>query len=1032
MVNYQLMMHLFITPTLTSAFEHINTSPTTGMRRWLLTPTKEVAEAITIPYDAAWQFATLAEYLAQTFYHPNFKIAPRLYVLRVIGNLLEHLADKGKLSALAPVARKRGMIREVNHWIREMEAQLVEPYSIMRYDPQNPVEQDLAQIYEAYRAFLLEQKQQDTDEVVAAIPELFRDHLNHVHQFLDVHLTIIGFDQLVPSQRSMLYTLQYFIPTMDIYLMGDPERPRNSLALARLGVTYREIQGTLRPDEETILPVPLALPSALRHLHATLFERATPMVDSNNLVKFIAAPSREAEVRAALRESLTLIQAGVAPTDITLLASDPALYQRSVQAVAKEYGMPVRLSQPLLSNPAVAAWVALLSLAPRFPRRETMDALRSPYVQHGLSVEELDMLDRLTRERPVIAAPEQWFAALQPYRHHSDVDAVGDDDLGPPPLWQTLDANVMEGLRDKVRTLFRLLTAPEYDTAQGFGRWLSTALLGTVEGTYAPSLAIRSAADSFDTAERDSPALKELSGLIALLTDTSDSRRIPWELYRADLLDLLGEMTVELPANANAMFFGSLSEGRQRVMPHLFVLGLNEGEFPRLPTPDLFYAPQERATHRYLRQEFVGDDASLWWQTVSNVTQSLTLLRPRLDDKGNGTLASPYWSAVLTLFENKSVFAPRVDEVASWGDAISQNEKMVAMASGSVPSILPASLQAMWRRVNRADAIRTQRESLASEPGHYEGVIQNPALVAELQRRYGERRDWSVSQLHRYAECPYGFFAQHVLSLRPITEPEEGLDPRTSGQIYHAILELLYKWMHDTDCLPAPDHQASILAQLDALCDDAFRTAPARYQFRPGVLWIQEQKEMRRHLHALLKWECEENRQHVPDEQERRFGNITGSYQRELELEADGLTFRLQGVIDRIDLAANGSTAHIVDYKSGNTKYNDQKIMDGRALQTALYALALEKMGVRVASSRYLLIRKREESGMLEFDASVAEHEVVQAALAKVAEFMRSIRAGNFPATPAEANKAARACRDGCDLAGICRVTRFSMKKSSS
>lgn len=1018
--------HLYITPTLAAAFEHINQRATQqGGRRWLLTPTEAVADFVTIPHDPAWQFATLAEALVQTYDSPDFTIASRLYGLRLLANLLEEQAEAGQIPALAAVAQKRGMAREVNRWIRELETQGIDPATIAAHDPANPVEQALSHLYEQYQIALLKGQQADTDGMVGVAVAVLAGITSPY--LAEVHLTVVGFDQFEPMPRRLLRLLAERVAHVDLYLAGDPQRPPDSLALARLGESYRAIQTELVPDEEHVLPFPATLAPALRQIHLGLFEHTTLWAERDHRVQFIAAPSREAEVRATLRASKQLLQSGVAPRDISVLAADTTLYQRSIQAVAAEYGIPVQLSQPLLSNPAVAAWAALLSLAPRFPRRETMDALRSPYVQHGLTVEELDMLERLTRERPVIATIEQWLAALQPYRSQNPTEGMGDDDLGPPPLWHTVLPEVMDGLREKVRILFRLLTPPHEESSFGFGRWLTRTLLGD-EDDDSPSLALRTTAATFESANRDNPAFAKLVEVIGILNRSGDGRRLSWEKYRADLLDLVGEMMVALPAPTDALYFGSLLEGRQRVMPHLFVLGLNEGEFPRLPAPDLFYAPAEREAHPYLRQEFVGDDASLWWQTVSNVTETLTLLRPRLDEKGNGTLASPYWAAVLRLFQEKSVVTPRVEEVPAWEEAIGLNEQLVAVANGSAPAMLPDGVQLMWRTVNRAEEIRHERQTMAPA-GIYEGVIHHPALLAELQRRYGANRDWSVSQLHRYAECPYGFFAQHVLTLRPITEPEEGLDPRTTGQIYHAILELLYAWMRDTDCLPAPDHQSAILTQLDALCDENFRTALGRYQFRPGAMWIQEQREMRRHLHALLKWECEQNRQHIPYEQERRFGNITGSHQRVLEIEADGTSFRLQGVIDRIDHAADGSGSHIVDYKSGNTKYDDQKIGAGRALQTALYALALEKMGFRVRSSRYLLIRKREASGVLEFEEQVADHETVQAALGQVADFLRSIQAGQFPAAPIEPTKSFRACREGCDLAAICRVTRLSWQK---
>jgi ATP-dependent helicase/DNAse subunit B len=1018
--------HLYISPTLASAFEHFATTSSVVAHRWVLTPIQAVSEALDVLEQEQFQFATLAAYLLKQAGSP-ITIAPSLYSLRFIQLLLERLADESEIPTLAPVARKRGMIREVSRWIREMETQDVAPDTIAAYDPANPIEQDLARLYQEYRERLARTNLADTDGIVGEAVRLLEAY--HLPELADVHLSVIGFDQFEPTPRRFLRALSEQVAQLDIYLAGDPSRPTDALALARLGETYQAIQSDIAPDGETLLPPPLDVPPILRHLQATLFESVYPLPDPETAVRLVAAPSREAEVRTALRDTQRLLQNGVRPSDIAILAPDVSLYQRSVQAVAKEYGIAVRLSQPLLSNPAVAICVELMSLAPRFPRRETMDALRSPYVQHGLTVEELDILDRLTRERPVIATAEQWYAALQPYSHRSERDEEGDEDLGPPPLWQTIASPVMEALRDKLRALFHLLTPPDFETSEGFRQWILTTLPG-VDGQAAPSLYIRPTAAGHDTALRDSPALTEFAKSLALLNTTDNPRhRLAWEAYRADLIDLLGESTVDLPTESEGIYVGGLGEGRRRVMPHLFVLGLNEGEFPRLPAPDLFYAPAEREAHPLLRQEFIGDDASLWWQTISNVTQSLTLLRPRLDDKGNGTLASPYWNAVISQIEGVPVHAPRVDESVTWDDAMSQSEQLVAAAGGSVPAMLPVSIQPFWHMAHRAEAIRAGRESKGTRAGVYEGVIESDALLAELQRRYGANRDWSVSQLHRYAECPYGFFAQYVLGLHPITEPQEGLDPRTLGQIYHAILETLYGWMHTIDCLPSPDHQAAILAQVDALCDDHFRTAPNWYQFRPGAMWAQEQKEMRRHLHALLTWECEQNRQHVPMEQERRFGNIAGTYQLILEIEANGEPFRLQGVIDRIDHAADGSGAHIVDYKSGNTTYNDRKIEEGRALQTALYALALEKMGVSVASSRYLLIRKREETGVLEFEESVADHPTVQAALWQVSRFLKAIRAGQFPATPIEPNKAQRACRDGCDLAGVCRVTRHSIGK---
>jgi hypothetical protein len=58
--------------------------------------------------------------------------------------------------------------------------------------------------------------------------------------------------------------------------------------------------------------------------------------------------------------------------------------------------------------------INLLQLAPEFTWESTFQALRSPYIQQPwLTPEQIDQLDKLSREQPVMEGREQWVAALQ-------------------------------------------------------------------------------------------------------------------------------------------------------------------------------------------------------------------------------------------------------------------------------------------------------------------------------------------------------------------------------------------------------------------------------------------------------------------------------------------------------------------------------------------------------------------------------------------------------------------------------------------
>ena len=252
--------------------------------------------------------------------------------------------------------------------------------------------------------------------------------------------------------------------------------------MTRLRQTRGAIDRALAPEVRLLEDTSTTAP-ALKHLRHTLFESdAREFTDSApEALRAVAAPSREDEVRIALREVKRLLLEGSSPEQIALLAPQPATYRRLVQTVAAEYGTPLRLEQSLGSNPAVAALSNLLGLAPEFAWRPVFDALRSPYVsQSWLSPEQIDLLDRLTRERPVVAGREQWQFALQPLQ--LEEVGVDDEDLSGRPLVASLAPEELAAIEAGLLAFFDHLTPPESGELRDYMLWLQEALLGLDAG----------------------------------------------------------------------------------------------------------------------------------------------------------------------------------------------------------------------------------------------------------------------------------------------------------------------------------------------------------------------------------------------------------------------------------------------------------------------------------------------------------------------------------------------------------------------
>lgn len=987
-------------------------------------------------------------------------------VHRLVRHLIEAMQAEGRLPTFARVCDKPGFTRVLVDWLREVKAQGITPEQMEAEADRtgSPRDGQLAGLYRRYQSFLLDRHLVDGEGVLwlaagalAADPSLCRGD----HPFV-----VLGFDQFNPTQLRILAHLADRLPGLAIYLVWDGARPRHSLALTRLSHTLDDLEQALRPRVRH-LDADERQPPVLRRLRDTLFEMGAPPIDAAvaGSLRAVAAPSREAEVRLALRRVKQLLLQGVGPERIAVLAAHPGTYRPLVRVVAAEYGLPVSQEQRLVEVPPVAAFVALLGLAPHFPWRATFDALRSPYVgQPRLTPEDVGLLDTLTRQRPVVVGREQWLHALRPAPPAAERD---DDELAPPPLAATLAAEELARLQEGLVAFFDHVTPPARGSRRSYAAWVQERLLGApaagdgseapddrpaalgeaeqgtpgLAGIGTPGLAGQGTAGLAGCcrdgahAERDLQALAQVDDALRQLAQTSDllpepEAGIVWEAYRSEVLALLQGIAFRPRSWQRMVRFDRLDSARALDCDHLFVLGLSEGEFPRPPEPDVLYGPGEReASPLPLQRRHPAEDASLWWQVVGSACRELVLLRPRFDENGAPWPPSAYWHEVVDRVADPgwTVEEPPVGATPAPEEAAGTAELLVALARRHARAVPPA-LRPAWQTALAADGVARERLSWRP-PARYEGIVQAPDLLAQLEHRFGPDRSWSASRLSRHAACPFSFFASAVLGLEPLADPVVGIDALQRGRLLHAVLESLYRELTALRLCPSGTCLDQVLGCLDVACDAAFARAPERYRFRPGALWRHEQSELLRQLRVMLAWEAERNdgdgARYLPLRQEVRFGLGDGLPHLRLHCD-DGACLEVHGVIDRIDADGSGRL-RVVDYKSGATTYGATAVAEGLALQTAFYALAAEQLlpdAGSVAESYYLHIPSRKTSGHLRLAGSVAEDAIVRQAVARAAQAAAQARGGHFPCLPQGS-----ACTS-CDFRDLCRVDRHATAKA--
>jgi ATP-dependent helicase/DNAse subunit B len=979
---------------------------------------------------------------------------------RIVTSLLHEMQARGELSSFASVWDKRGFIQVILEWLREMKSQGIGPEHVKsqasRYG--RPRDQQLALIYSRYQAFLHEKRLMDRDGSLWLAADALEENIT-IFSSSGLFLAL-GFDQFSPHQVRILEKLAARILQLGVYLSWDVNREPGSVALARLAQTRSILEERLALRVEQI-ETEMGSPSEVRRLREEIFkdEPGASAEGAREVIRLISAPSRDSEARWALREVKQMLLEGTSPHQIAILAPSPGKYIDSIRAAADEYGVPVQCEEKLLANPAAAALVNLLSLFPDFPWRQTIDALNSPYFQHPLSREQVGLIDRLSRKRPVVRGLEQWRAALQPVKRF-EIDLEEEDRLSSGPA-VTIPVEELKLLERDLFYFFDLLTPLPEGTYEEYAQWIKSSILGY------PALNMdfektRSDGDgSLRQAEGDIKslrmleaclgagdqyALRDLNALKLVLEHLGDllkfseiqdiSRRssTTWDKFNRELLAQLANVSMLADNSPVGVHFGHLSVGRGLPIESLFVLGMGEGEFPSLPPPDIFYSQEERFTSELpLVRQQPAEDASLWWQVLGSPRTSLVVLRSWLDDNGAEWLPSPYWEAVREVFPGLSELRLPAVERPRISTAASGNELLTALALDGA-SAAPPEIDPSWQAAWRSFRVMESRWKWGM-PGVYEGCFRSPDLKAEIAQRFGPRFRWSCSKLSKMAKCPYSFFAEVVLELQPLHDPVEGYDALQQGRIVHAILELLHGQLKRSGTALITDNQDSILKVLEENCEKLFAAAPEHYGFRAGVLWFFEQKELRRILENLVRWECEQDggqSRFFPYLQEVKFG-LKGSSVPALTLESStGLPYEVSGIIDRIDREASGAL-RVIDYKTGSQKFSYKDIQVGLALQTALYPLAVQSQmtgSARVEESYYLLVGKREMSGKLKFAGRVDEDGIVQNALEAAGVLVTEVQEARFPSYPAKPGFGKQQCSQGCDYSALCRISRRAIQKA--
>jgi ATP-dependent helicase/DNAse subunit B len=770
-----------------------------------------------------------------------------------------------------------------------------------------------------------------------------------------------------------------------------------------------------------------------------LFQRRDRVADSFDVLE---APSVERELGEVAGRVRGLLDSGVAPERIAVIAREARPYVELVVRALKKFGIPAtaRRRFSYVEIPVIKALTSLFSAAADgWSRRSVVELADQPYFVTNLDSRVLSFVG----SRQVISGLKQWRDALAELERESL--AYEDDKESrwrnrPPPTSLRV-ASVRKAFGDFASYAVQL---DQSRTLLEWIEWLrhfvETDPWRIGERIYDVPL------QRFDVAKRD---LTAWSGLRQIFDEwlngvkrwSGAEDRLDVARFRGRMQEVFsGDVATWTESLRGVQVMEALASA-YRTFDHVFMVGMEAGRFP-LPAPTVPILDESdrghmrsRGIHVDLESEWDQRERGLFRALIGGARESICLSYPRLNVMGQETI--------------RSAFVDALADVA--------HESVVSVSSAEVlmPSMPLCSDPATVNHAARSAEIERLRET--GRLSQYNGAIEDRALLGWLQEAFGAEREWSPTELEAYAKCPWAYFSSRRLRLEKLEDPSEEMEATVQGSIFHDALRRFFGLAQERVGGPVflrqSDYEWAEPKLMDSLDETLEEFARTTWLGVP-TLRSAKRQELARVLRRYLEWEIQfhedmyNNRKRIAPrilrtavvEHELRF--------RDLMVERNGVRVKYRGSIDRVEVGIDErvespeSYLAAVDYKSSKASApggGDKEAWDqGVVLQIPLYAHALEQLlpGRRISSIEYRALIQRERVHALELHqvdrktgvrySSEEDNARMDSALDAVIGHVQRIRAGEFPARPAPSCQCPPFCHgwEICRTAGGPRVKR--------
>lgn len=890
-------------------------------------------------------------------------------------------------------------------------------------------------IYEDIRRQSEENRRVTSSELILRAYECLKNRESLLNGDL---LIVDGFYEFTPIQRKILMKLSNSFREILITAVYEPSHDvyrycRNSTAFL----------GDVNVINKTI-----SKPSAFDSIQMNLFKEGCTLSLPDELVepsefsntwddtnlKIVECPSRWREVETAARTIKRWALDGMQLEKIGIVYRGLYNYAKMISLIFPQYGVPVAKNDEIVfeSEPAQLLLRIISVNEKHFTRTEMLDLLRLDCVQNRYGKDIVADLERLTAELGVPFRKQDWLEQFEnrlDYLHWRKSLVIDDDEFERVVINDSEEK--MERIRPVLHQILDDITLPASATWLNYQKIFETGL-----NCFFPSLS--------DSVHQE--AVHQICKIMQIMTRLAGSEdKVFLSDYAQTLKKFLesSKYREENVTQEKGIYFSDIMNARGMAFDGLILLGMIDGEFPEIRREDpLLNNELRRRLNEFAGEQIlpetavnIDEEKLLFYLTVTSVSQKLLITYPASGINGSLLPVSPFVHDLIASIDREQVkfeiitaseVLPKFTEIAS-----NQDIQCVFSSKGYLNaepnSVIKDFIDVRSIRI-LCEMISVERIRHSHQKSDYNGCLSDKGIFTNLLHK-----EFSVSRIQEYAQCPFAYLCKNVWKIFVPEEPSMDLTPLVDGLMIHEALETLLRIYLIKGVNYKEFLETMATSLIDIVVEKINLAYRAKFKFLSTGVWKKRMEILKLGLEAFIHEELNyTDKSYHPQflEEKFTFNNKaflfnTGDQTQEV---------RFLGKIDRIDVNPALPAIMVVEYKRTAASVFDPKsgVEKGIHFQLPLYLLAAqEKTQIHQIAGAYFYVFRGAERKKGIYTVKMTNHTrlisaddltaLLDQALEKIRDHLDGILHGDFFLNPFDYKR----CKTGkCDFFDLCRIEK--------